>query len=188
MDLFISCMHCSIIHDNDSSIYIGGQHGPVVSMLDLWTNGSRCKYAVGLDLYSKGCFIHFTHFPLLAAWLNMTYDVKKAVKSESSIHPSYQYILATYLDKTLLRHAEMFFPSCFFLLWCQGGCYCWSLNQFCRNKAGMLQSFWDCSNSDIEYQYLISPSAIWLSDIFSGLTPQFGLGNILSMNQKLAFS
>ena len=32
--------------------------------------------------------MHFAHFPLLAAWLDMTYDVKRPVKPESSVHPS----------------------------------------------------------------------------------------------------
>ena len=59
--------------------------GPVVTMLDLWTNGPRFKSALSLGPCSNGCFIHFTHFPLLAAWLNMTYDVERAVKPESSI-------------------------------------------------------------------------------------------------------
>ena len=56
-------------------------------MLDLWNNGPSFKSAQGLGLCSKGSFIHFSHFSLLAAWLDMTYDVERAIKPNSRIHP-----------------------------------------------------------------------------------------------------
>ena len=62
----------------------GGWHGPVLSTLDLWTNGPRFEWAQ--SLCSKGYFIHIAHFYSLAAWLDMTHDVERAVKPQSSIH------------------------------------------------------------------------------------------------------
>ena len=64
------------------SLLWSGQHHPVVSTLD---NGSMFIWAQGLC--SKKCFIHITHFPSSTAWLNMTYDVERAIKPQSSIHP-----------------------------------------------------------------------------------------------------
>ena len=53
-------------------------------VVDLWTSGLRFKSIVGLC--SKGSFIHFAHFSLLAARLDMTYHIERAVKLESSIN------------------------------------------------------------------------------------------------------
>ena len=49
------------------------------------------KSVLDLGLCSKG---YFTHFPLLAAWLDMTYYDERAVKPESSILP----VVHNYVD------------------------------------------------------------------------------------------
>ena len=71
-----------------------GPHGQlccqVVSALDLSTNGSRSKW--GLGLCSKVCFNHITHFPLFTTWLNMTTDVKRVIKPQSSINPTVPWV------------------------------------------------------------------------------------------------
>ena len=53
-------------------------------MLDQWSQVWLCY---GSGPMSKGCLIHVPHFPLLAAWLNLTYDVERAIKPKSFIHP-----------------------------------------------------------------------------------------------------
>ena len=57
----------------------------MVSMLDWRIIGPMFESTLGLGLCSKGCFIHLAHFPSLAAWIDMTYDVERAVKPESLI-------------------------------------------------------------------------------------------------------
>ena len=48
-----------------------------------------------LGLLSKECFIHFTYFPLLSTWLDIIYDVERALKSQPHIH-------ATHIKQILL--------------------------------------------------------------------------------------
>ena len=64
----------------------GGQRSPVVSTLDLCTNGPRFKTALGLSLCSKEHFIHITYLLSTMAWHDMTYDVERAIKPQLSIH------------------------------------------------------------------------------------------------------
>ena len=75
------------MHDEavSNAIYLGHQQSSVVITMGLWTNGLRFEWALGLC--STGCFKHITHFPWLAAWLSKTYDVERAIESQSSIHP-----------------------------------------------------------------------------------------------------
>ena len=75
----------------------GSWHVQVVSTLDLCNNDPRFL-PQGLGLCSRECFIHFAHFPSLAAWLYMTCDVERDLKLESFFilfHHHYYHLFTT---------------------------------------------------------------------------------------------
>ena len=72
--------------NNDASVSSYSRFASMVQwlVLDLCTSGSRCKPAMGLDSCTKGVFHPLHSF----SWLDMTYDVERAIKPCSFIHPS----------------------------------------------------------------------------------------------------